>query len=487
MAIPSQTKPSQSGVFQGGTDARLEAFSESVSFDARLLKQDIQGSSAHARMLGRVGLITPDEADRICRELLRIEDDIVSGRVQLRRDFEDIHMNVESLLTDALGDTGRRLHTGRSRNDQVATDFRLWIRQAIDELDMLLRDLQRAFHNRCEADFEVILPAYTHLRRAQPVLAPHYWLCYVEKFDRDRQRLRDCRKRLNHSPLGSAAVAGTTLPIDRNDTADALGFEGVLANSLDVSSDRDFALEFVFCLTTIALHLSTLAEEWILWSTAEFGFLNLPESFCTGSSIMPQKINPDTLELIRGKTGRVAGSLNTLIVLVKGLPLAYNRDLQEDKPPVFDAFDTVRACVEIVTPIVAGATLRKEAIAETLEHGHLDATTLMEHLIRQGLPQRTAHDVVGRLVREGMRRGVSLSQLPDEVVAEILPKSDDAAQQGKFSAVPLTAVLGVKNAIAAFRSYGSTAPAEVRHQIEAWAERLAESPQLPQARDSSQT
>ena len=273
-----------------------------------------------------------------------------------------------------------------------------------------LTALQRAFVGRCDADADVILPGYTHFQRAQPVLAPHYWLAYCEKFERDRQRLADCRRRTNVLPLGAAALAGTSLPIDRADVAERLGFDGVAANSLDAASDRDFALEFAFALAVIAEHLSTWAEEWILWSTVEFNFLKLPQAFCTGSSIMPQKINPDVLELIRGKTARVVGNLQTLLVLVKGLPLAYNRDLQEDKPPLFDSFDTVRASLELAAPLVAGAELNRPAIAERLDRGHLDATTLMEHLIRRGIPQRTAHGLVGRLVRKALDRGVRLGR-----------------------------------------------------------------------------
>ncbi len=274
------------------------------------------------------------------------------------------------------------------------------------------------------ADADVILPGYTHLQRAQPVLAPHYWLAYCEKFQRDRQRLADCRRRTNVLPLGAAALAGTSLPIDRADVAARLGFDAVAANSLDAASDRDFVLEFAFVLAMIAEHLSTWAEEWILWSTVEFDFLKLPQAFCTGSSIMPQKINPDVLELIRGKTARVIGNLQTLLVLVKGLPLAYNRDLQEDKPPLFDSFDTVRASLELAAPLVAGAELNRAAIAERLDRGHLDATTLMEHLIRRGIPQRTAHGLVGRLVRKALDRGVRLADLSLEEFREAQPDLD---------------------------------------------------------------
>jgi argininosuccinate lyase len=331
-------------------------------------------------------------------------------------------------------------------------------------VDARLVELQRSFVSRCDRDREVILPGYTHLQRAQPVLAPHYWLAYCEKLERDRGRVADCRKRTNVSSLGAAALAGSTLPIDRQDVAQRLQFADVAANSLDVSSDRDFVLESAFVLALIAEHLSTWAEEWILWSTVEFGFLKLPQEFCTGSSIMPQKINPDVLELTRGKTGRVIGNLQTLLVLVKGLPLAYNRDLQEDKPAIFDSFDTVELCLELAAPLVAGAELHRESIAARLDRGYLDATTLMEWLIQRGLPQRTAHHLVGDLVRTAMGRGVKLSELP---LAEFQAAHPDL-DAGVYD------VLGVDKAVAAYRSYGSSAPEEVAKQIERWQARLSD-------------
>jgi len=437
-------------------------FSESVSFDARLAAYDIAGSTAHARMLAKVGLIDEDECRRIIETLAEIGEEIAAGEFPFREELEDVHMNIEAALTERLGDIGRRLHTGRSRNDQIATDLRLWAREAIDRIDRLLVELQRAFVGRCDRDIDVILPAYTHLQRAQPVVAAHYWLAYAEKFERDRGRIADCRRRLNICSLGAAALAGTSLPIDRDETARELGFDGVAANSLDVSSDRDFVLELAFALALVAEHLSTWAEEWILWSTAEFGYLKLPQQFCTGSSIMPQKINPDVCELIRGKTGRVVGNLQTLLVLIKGLPLAYNRDLQEDKPPLFDSVDTVAACLELAAPLVAGAQLRQDAIAARLEDGYLDATTLMEHLIRRGLPQRTAHHLVGRLVATAMEKNVPLRDLPLDELQRLEPTLDESVYD----------VLGVQNAVNAFVSYGSTAPQQVRGQVENWKERL---------------
>jgi argininosuccinate lyase len=450
------------GVFRSGADPRVERFTESVSFDRRLGAQDIRGSIAHARMLAGVGVLTADEAELIAAALEHIGAEIAAGTFVFRQELEDVHMNIEAALIDKLGDVGRKLHTGRSRNDQVSTDLRLWIRDAIDRLDGLLAGVQRAFVGRTDRDAGVVLPGYTHMQRAQPVLAAHYWLAYCEKFQRDRDRLADCRQRVNQLALGTAALAGTTVPIDRRRVAQALGFEGIVANSLDSSSDRDFALEYAFVLVMVAEHLSTWAEEWILWSTVEFGFLRLPQAFCTGSSIMPQKINPDVLELIRGKTARVIGNLQALLVLVKGLPLAYNRDLQEDKERVFDSTDTVEACLEMAAAVVDGAALSRERIAERLDHGYLDATTLMEHLIRRGVPQRSAHEAIGKLVATAMERGVPLAGLG---VADL------QAAHAQLDAAALD-VLGAERAVAAFVSEGSTAPAEVAKQVAVWKQRL---------------
>jgi len=457
------TEKAWGGVFSEPTDRRVEEFTESVSFDRRLYAQDIAASVAHAQMLAKVGLLTSEECLKIVEALEEIRREIEAGRFQFSTALEDIHMHVERALIERIGDAGRKLHTARSRNDQVATDMRLWVREAIDQIDRGLLGLQRAFLGRCEGDFDVILPGYTHLRRAQPVLAPHYWLAYCEKFQRDRQRLADCRRRSNVLSLGAAALAGTSLPIDREEVAQLLGFQEVAANSLDAASDRDFLLEFAFDLAVIAGHLSAWAEEWVLWSTAEFDLLRLPQAFCTGSSIMPQKINPDVLELIRGKTARVVGNLQTLLVLVKGLPLAYNRDLQEDKPPVFDSFDTVMACLEVAAPLVAGAELNRSSVTERLDQGYLDATTLMEHLIRRGTPQRTAHGIVGRLVRKAMERGVRLSDLCMEDFREVDPGLDESVYQ----------VLGAQKAVEAMQSYGSTGPDQVRRQIDRWKSLLA--------------
>jgi argininosuccinate lyase len=454
------------GRFSGQTDDRVEAFTESVSFDRRLYRQDVAASRAHARMLAEVGLLTADEAERIAAALDAIAGEIERGEFAFSTALEDIHTHVECALIDRLGDLGRKLHTGRSRNDQVVTDVKLWVREAIDGLDRRLREVQAALLDAAQRERDLVLPGYTHLQRAQPVLAAHYFLAYAEKYQRDRERLADCRKRLNVLPLGAAALAGTSLPIDRDSVRRQLGFDALARNSLDVSSDRDFVLEFVFDLAVIALHLSGWAEEWVLWATTEFGFLDLPDAYCTGSSIMPHKKNPDVLELMRGKAARVVADLQHLLVLVKGLPLAYNRDLQDDKLALFEAHDIVTASLQLAAPLIREARFRREAITARLEDGFLDATTLMEFFIVQGVPQRTAHEQVGKLVRLCEERGCRLADLPPEVYESVRP----GLGAGVYK------VLGVSNALAAFRSAGSTAPAEVEKQITEWRQRLQSAP-----------
>lgn len=453
------------GRFDGKTDPRVEQFTESISFDARLASVDIRGSQAHARMLAKVGLITNDECEQIVNTLNDIGGEIERGELPLSVELEDIHMHVESALIERIGDVGRKLHTARSRNDQVATDLKLFVREAIETVDALLVQLQTAFVNRCELDLDIVLPAYTHLQRAQPVVAGHYWLAYCEKFERDRGRLADCLARVNVSPLGGAALAGTTLPIDRQQTADDLGFTEVAANSIDISSDRDFLIEFTFSLSLIAAHLSTWAEEWIIWFSTEFGFIKLPDAYTTGSSIMPQKRNPDVLELIRGKTARVMAAVNQLLILVKGLPTAYNRDLQEDKLAMFDALDTVAACLELAPDIVAGAELQVERINLRLEEGFLDATTLMEYLIQHEVPMRTGHEIVGKLVALCESKNCRLADLP----LEDLQQASDKIQADVYN------ILGTKNAVAALSSYGSGGRKPVEEQLARWQQHLKSS------------
>ncbi|MFM7035848.1 MAG: argininosuccinate lyase [Planctomycetia bacterium] len=451
------------GVFREPTDARVERFSESVSFDRRLADDDIDGSIAHARMLAACGLMTAAEAEAVATALEEIRREIAAGRFEFTIAKEDIHLHIESALTAKLGDVGRKLHTARSRNDQVATDLRLYCRRAIDRIDAAIAGLQRAFVGLAEREQGLVIPAYTHLRRAQPVLASHQILSWCEKLQRDRDRLADCRRRTNILPLGSGALAGTSLPIDREHVQRSLGFDGIAANSLDGASDRDFACELAFALSLCAVHLSQWAEEWILWSTHEFGFLELPEGFCTGSSIMPQKINPDVLELVRGKSARAIGNVQALLVLLKGLPTAYNRDLQEDKERIFDSIDTLEAMLGVAAPLVEGTSFDRNRIAASVDRGHLDATSLMEALIADGLPQRTAHETVGRLVRLAMNRGVRLDELSE----------DECRHECSGWKPSYRTALGASQAVSRMQSFGSTAPARVAEQLASWKARLS--------------
>lgn len=458
MSGPDRGGKAWGGRFHGGTDKRVEAFSESISYDRRLFHHDITGSIAHAHMLASVGVMTAAEAAAIEKALREIEAEIEAGRFEYSISKEDIHMHIESALIAKLGDTGRKLHTGRSRNDQVATDSKLWTRDALDRIDSLLANWMQALVRAGRRHQNAVIPGYTHLQRAQPVLAGHYFLAWVEKCNRDRSRLADCRKRLNESPLGAAALAGSSLPINRQMTAKALGFDRPAANSLDISSDRDWAIESVFVLTMTQLHLSNWAEEWILWTTAEYGFLNLPDEYCTGSSIMPQKKNPDVLELTRGRAARVIGDLTTLITLVKALPMAYNRDLQEDKEPLFDAFDTVEACLALAALITDGARLREDRIRARLNEGFLDATALMEALIKRQIPQRSAHELVGKLVGLCEDRGCRLADLSETDLKSVDPRLDGSLRDE----------LGVDHAIAGYQSEGSSAPGEVERRLQFW-------------------
>jgi len=408
-------------------------------------------------------LMTVPEADSISQTLEEIRRQIADGQFEFTAAKEDIHLHIEAALTARLGDAGRKLHTARSRNDQVATDLRLYCRRAIDRIDHGLLELQRAFLGFAVREQGLVIPGYTHMRRAQPVLAAHQLLAWCEKFQRDRERLADCRRRTNVLPLGSGALAGTTLPIDRDHVKDALGFAAVAANSLDGASDRDFVCELAFVIALAGVHLSQWAEEWVIYSTQEFSFLRLPEGFCTGSSIMPQKINPDVLELIRGKSARSIGNLQALLVLLKGLPTAYNRDLQEDKEAIFDSIDTLEAVLGVAAPLVAGSSFDRERVTATIDRGHLDATSLMEALIGAGVPQRTAHELVGTFVRRAMTRGVSLAELTDQEFLQ-----DYAGWNAS-----LRSALGASRAVERMVSFGSTAPAQVADQIAAWDRRLA--------------
>jgi len=452
------------GRFQEDTDKRVEQFTESISFDQRLAEVDIRASKAHARMLARVKLLTEDECEQIVSTLEEIRAEIADRQFEMRVELEDIHMHIESALIERIGDVGRKLHTARSRNDQVSTDMRLYIRDAIEEIQELLKNLQQAFIDRAEKDGDLVMPAYTHLQRAQPVMIAHYWTAYCEKLHRDRHRLSDCFERVNICPLGTAALAGTSLPIDRVATAKALQFERLCGNSIDVSSDRDYLIEFVFSLSMISLHLSSWAEEWILWFSNEFGFLKLPDAFTTGSSIMPQKRNPDVLELIRGKTARVVADLQQLMVLVKSLPLAYNRDLQEDKIALFDAHDTVVSCLQLAAAIVESAEMQHNRIKAGLEDGFLDATTFMEYLILKGVPMRSAHGTVGQLVALCESKSCRLADLS----LKELKSACDLIEDDVFE------ILGTENAVAALSSYGSGGKNCVSRQVARWKKKISE-------------
>lgn len=443
------------GRFAEGTDALVEAFSESVSFDQRLWRQDIAGSTAHARMLGKVGVLTAADVDAIVGGLSQIRGEIERGEFRWQLALEDVHMNIESRLTALIGDAGKRLHTARSRNDQVATDLRLYVRDAIDELADLLTALGDVLLDLAEREADTIMPGFTHLQIAQPVTFGHHMLAWREQTLRDRARLLDARKRANVLPLGSAALAGTVYPIDRHFVAEQLGFDAVSENSLDAVSDRDFAIEFVSACTLTMIHLSRWSEELILWCTPMFGFVKLPDRFCTGSSIMPQKKNPDVPELVRGKTGRVVGDLNALLVLMKGQPLAYNRDNQEDKPPLFDAHDTVSASLRLFAAMLPNVTVERATCRAAAFKGYSTATDLADYLVKRGLPFRDAHHAVGAAVGHAVARGVDLSEL----------SLDELRGFSSLIDADVFDVLTLDGSVNGRNHWGGTAPAQVRAAI----------------------
>ncbi len=443
------------GRFSEGTAASVEAFSASIHYDARLYHHDIMGSKAHARMLARQGLITVEEGEAIIQGLAEIEAEIDRGVFVFKPELEDIHMNIEKALTDRIGVTGAKLHTARSRNDQVNLDFRLYLRDEADTLDELLCETQRAFVRQARKYLGAVMPGYTHLQRAQPVLLSHHLLAYVEMFQRDRERLVGCRQRINIMPLGAAAMAGTGLPIDRLSVAEELGFAAITANSMDTTGDRDFALELLFCLNLIQIHLSRLAEELVLWSAKEFEFIRIGDRYCTGSSIMPQKKNPDIPELIRGKTGRVTGALVSLLMTVKGLPLTYNRDLQEDKEQVFDALDTVKASLSIIAELLDNTEFNVERLRAATIGGFMTATDLADYLVRRNMPFRQAHGVVGRIVALCQERDCELVDLP---LAEL-------RQFSELIAADIFEVLSVDGSVNSRVSEGGTSQVRVEEAL----------------------
>ncbi len=452
-----------SGRFGEAVHPAVKRFTASVPFDKRLALVDIQGSLAHARMLGARRILSRRDVAAIERGLGQVRREIEAGRFQWSLDDEDVHLNIERRLTALAGDAGKRLHTARSRNDQVATDLRLWLRAEIDAIDKALARLARALLAQASRHAALVMPGYTHLQVAQPVTFGHHLLAYFEMLMRDRERLSGCRKRVNRLPLGAAALAGTTFPIDRARVARELGFEGVIENSLDAVSDRDFAIEFCACASLIMVHLSRLAEELVLWTSPRFGFVRLPDAYCTGSSIMPQKKNPDVPELVRGKSGRVFGSLVALLTLMKGQPLAYNKDNQEDKEPVFDAAATVKDCLEMFAGLVAELEPAPRAMREAALEGHATATDLADYLVRKGVPFRDAHEAVARAVREAEKAGVDLARLPLSQLKKISSKIDRDALR----------VLTLEGSVAARDHVGGTAPAQVRKAVAAARKRLS--------------
>ncbi|OQW95089.1 MAG: argininosuccinate lyase [Beggiatoa sp. IS2] len=450
------------GRFTTSTHALVEQFTASVDFDQRLYLYDIMGSIAHARMLARVGVLTELECNEIVNGLNAIQQDIIQDRFQWSATLEDVHMNIETELTHRIGLVGKKLHTGRSRNDQVATDIRLYLRYEIDEIIGLITRLVTILAEIAEQEVETIMPGFTHLQSAQPITLGHHLLAYSEMLLRDRERLQDCRKRVNRLPLGAAALAGTSYPIDRSYTAQLLGFDSIAENSLDAVSDRDFAIEFSATAALIMMHLSRFSEELILWSSAPFGFIELADGFCTGSSIMPQKKNPDVPELVRGKTGRVYGHLVALLTLMKAQPLAYNRDNQEDKEPLFDTVDTVKNCLQVYSAMLPTLQIYRDNMRQTAQRGFTTATDLADYLVRKGVAFRDAHEIVGKVVRYCIDHQENLEQL-------------DLTVLQSFSAViekDIYTFLTLEGSIASRSHRGGTAPQEVRVAIERLRQRL---------------
>jgi argininosuccinate lyase len=443
------------GRFAESTDAFVAEFTASIQFDQRLYKHDIMGSIAHATMLGEVGLLSKTEVQSIIQGLQDIQAEIEAGQFEWSIPLEDIHMNIEARLTAKIGLAGKKLHTGRSRNDQVATDIRLWLRDQVDLISTELRRLQTALVDLAEREAHTILPGFTHLQVAQPITFGHHMLAWYEMLQRDYERLQDCRKRINIMPLGAAALAGTTYPINRLRTAELLGFSQPANNSLDAVSDRDFAIEFTAAASTIMMHLSRFSEELVIWTSAQFSFIHLPDRFCTGSSIMPQKKNPDVPELVRGKTGRVNGHLIALITLMKSQPLAYNKDNQEDKEPLFDTVDTLLGSLRAFADMMPHVETNKPAMRQAAMQGFATATDLADYLVRQGLPFRDAHEVVGKAVAYGVQTNKDLS----EMSLSELQQFSDTIQDDVFD------VLTLEGSVAARDHLGGTAPKQVLAQV----------------------
>lgn len=444
-----------SGRFKEKTSKIVEHFTESISFDSRLWKYDIEGSIAHARMLGKQGIITKEDSEKIIKGLEEIAEEIEAKKLTFREDLEDVHMNIETALIEKIGDVGGKLHTARSRNDQVALDLRLYLKAEIKGIISLIKRLQKIFLNIASKHINTLMPGYTHLQRAQPVLLSHHLLAYVEMFQRDVERLKDSLKRVNILPLGCCAIAGTSLPIDRVYVEKLLGFKGISENSIDAVSDRDFAVEFLSNAAIHVMHLSRLAEELILWSTEEFGFIELPDRFTTGSSSMPQKKNPDIAELIRGKTGRVYGNLISLLTIMKGLPLSYNRDLQEDKLPLFDTVDTVKTCLNVLIKTLPYIKFNTKRMYEVADGSYSTATDIVEYLVKKGLPFRKAHEITGKIVLYCIKNKKQFSELSINVFKRFSPLITE----------DIYFHIKAENSVKAKTSRGGTSPDEVKRQI----------------------
>ncbi len=444
------------GRFQKETDTLVNDFNSSITFDQRMYRQDIEGSIAHATMLGEQGIITMEESRDIVRGLQAILQDIEAGTVEFSMENEDIHMNIEAMLTERIGDNGKRLHTGRSRNDQVAVDFRLYVKQEIPEIIRMVLDLEKVLIAKAEANIQTVMPGYTHMQRAQPTTFGHYMMAYANMFRRDVTRLEDCLERMDECPLGAGALATSTYPVNRNRTASLLGFRGPTENSMDSVSDRDFALEFLSACSILMMHLSRFSEEIILWCSWEFKFVEMDDAYSTGSSIMPQKKNPDVAELVRGKTGRVYGSLITLLTVMKGLPLAYNKDMQEDKEPVFDTIDTVEMCLPVFTAMLDTMTVLPKNMQKAASGGFINATDCADYLTRKGMPFREAYMIVGRLVNNCIRTGDTL---------DTLTLRDFRAVSGLFDG-DIYDALSLKNCVNGRQVTGGPAAEEVEKQIE---------------------
>lgn len=452
------------GRFKEGTAKTLEKFSESISFDQRLWKEDIEGSRAHAKMLCKQGIITEEELRQILEGLSEIEREITEGRFQFREELEDIHMNIERALIERVGSAGAKLHTARSRNDQVATDLRLYLRKRVSELIDLTGELEKTLVTLAEKNIDTLMPGYTHLQKAQPVLLSHHLLAYAWSFERDRDRLKETLRRINLCPLGAGALSGTTLPIDRHYTAKELGFSEPVPNSMDAVSDRDFVLDLLYAGAVIMMHLSRIAEEIILWATDEFKFIELPDRFSTGSSMMPQKKNPDPAELIRGKTGRVYGNLISLLTTLKGLPLTYNRDMQEDKEPLFDTLDTVTMSLRIMIEMLPEISFNKERMKEACSGGYITATDLAEYLVKKGVPFRNAHEITGNIVLYSIERGKALTELTIEEFKKFSEKIEKDVYE----------ILTPEGSVRSKVSFGSTSKESVKEQIRILKRRLKE-------------